>query len=408
MPNEMMTEDPNEAIAALERFVVDNDELLQLEERIGRFNIFDALSIVNVEIRHSNFLAWLLDPNESHNQGGLFLQAFLMDLLRQSTPEQRPEGLSPITLDGGELRGVEVRREWRNIDLLILCDDPRFVIAIENKIRSGEHSNQLQRYKSIIREQLGDAPRQFVFLTPEGDEPTDDDWTVYDYRSLHDCLRRVVDANRSAIGEDVLAFVEHYLRILRSRLMDDPKIDDLCRRIYQNHRQAIDLIIDRVGTPTAAALMAMENAVSDLDGWRVISRSNTRLTCIPVSWNLPAINRRKTFKPDEWLYVELRMNPTKRKCFSVVRASPTTNPDLRAAIIKRIIKDPDEFGLKTFFKNPDNIGSEWTTIGRQTVFSWTEEEFPDDSHVVDATVTHLEKRRKMLDKIPKTIQSLIR
>ena len=63
-------------LAALERFVVDNDELLVLEEQIGRFNIFDALRIVDREVKHSDFLAWLLDPNESHGQGGLFLRRF--------------------------------------------------------------------------------------------------------------------------------------------------------------------------------------------------------------------------------------------------------------------------------------------------------------------------------------------
>ena len=71
-------------LEALEQFVVDNDRLLELEARIGRFNIFDALGIVNAEIRHSNFLAWLLDPGESHGMGGLFLKAVLMDLLRQT------------------------------------------------------------------------------------------------------------------------------------------------------------------------------------------------------------------------------------------------------------------------------------------------------------------------------------
>jgi len=48
---------PSEALESLERFVVENDELQQLEEAIGRFNIFDALGIARVEIRHSNFLA---------------------------------------------------------------------------------------------------------------------------------------------------------------------------------------------------------------------------------------------------------------------------------------------------------------------------------------------------------------
>src|SRR5713226_8947641 len=98
-----------EAREALERFVVEHDDPPDLESRIGRFNIFDALRITDNEIRHSNFLAFLLDPAESHGQGQLFLKAILMDLLKKAQPEARP--LSPIHLDGADLRGVEVKRE---------------------------------------------------------------------------------------------------------------------------------------------------------------------------------------------------------------------------------------------------------------------------------------------------------
>jgi hypothetical protein len=41
-----------------------------------RFNVFSALGITRKEIIQSKFLAFLLDPNEDHNQGALFLQAF--------------------------------------------------------------------------------------------------------------------------------------------------------------------------------------------------------------------------------------------------------------------------------------------------------------------------------------------
>src|ERR1700741_354005 len=99
-----------EDLAALEAFVVDNDDLLALESIIGRFNIFDALSIARAEIRHSNFLAFILDPAESHGQGQMFLKAVLMDLLKAAPPALRP--FSPIELDGTDLRGIVVRREW--------------------------------------------------------------------------------------------------------------------------------------------------------------------------------------------------------------------------------------------------------------------------------------------------------
>ena len=39
-------------------------------------NIFSILRISRNEIRHSNFLCWLLDPNQSHGLGDIFLKRF--------------------------------------------------------------------------------------------------------------------------------------------------------------------------------------------------------------------------------------------------------------------------------------------------------------------------------------------
>src|SRR6185312_15652217 len=131
-----MVPDAAEQHALLEQFVVENDDLLALESEIGRFNIFDALGIARVEIRHSNFLAFILDPAESHGVGQLFLKALVIDLLKRAPTPLRP--LSPIELDGIDLRGVDVRREWENIDLLIVSREPSFAILIENKVDSTE------------------------------------------------------------------------------------------------------------------------------------------------------------------------------------------------------------------------------------------------------------------------------
>lgn len=245
----MGTPDRTDSLALLERFVVENDALADLEAEIGRLNIFDALGIVHAEIRHSNFLAWLLDPNESHGQGQLFLNAILMDLLRNAPHADRP--LSPVDLDGADLRGVQVRREWRHIDLLIVVDEPRVVIAIENKIFSSEHSNQLKRYKDAVATHFPGHRPFYVFLTREGDEPSEEVWCPYDFGQLHTALERCVRRNEDSIGEEVRVFVGHYLAMLRSRFMDDPKIDELVDRIYRNHRQALDLIFERKSDPRA-------------------------------------------------------------------------------------------------------------------------------------------------------------
>ena len=172
-----MSDEEEKRRTALENFVIENDDLLALESLIGRFNIFDALGIKDVEIRHSNFLAFILDPAESHGQGQLFLKALLMDVFKNAPTEWRP--LSPIDLDGTELRGVEIRREWKHIDLLIACQEPRFFVVIENKIRSKEGLDQLRDYKKVMQDHYPDAQPLYVFLTIAADEPSEAKWMPY-------------------------------------------------------------------------------------------------------------------------------------------------------------------------------------------------------------------------------------
>lgn len=178
-------------LATLERFVLESDDLLALKERIGRFNIFDGLGIARRELQHSNFLAWLLDPAESHGQGDLFLRAVLMDMMRSAREQGIEPPVSPVLLDGDELGGVEIRREWKSLDLVIDVDRPSLLVAIENKVNSGEHSDQLARYEGTLDREFGERRRRLcVFLTPDGAEPSRKMWVAYSYTELHAVLHR--------------------------------------------------------------------------------------------------------------------------------------------------------------------------------------------------------------------------
>jgi hypothetical protein len=65
----------------LDAFLVDNRELELLNARLARFNMFNVLRADRAEIRHSNVLAWLLTPDETHGLGAVFLRRFLSRLL---------------------------------------------------------------------------------------------------------------------------------------------------------------------------------------------------------------------------------------------------------------------------------------------------------------------------------------
>lgn len=390
-----------DALKALERFVVENDELLALEERIGRFNIFDALGIARRELQHSNFLAWLLDPAESHGQGALFLKAILMDLLAQTPPEHRP--LSPVELDGAELRGVEIRREWRNIDILITCEEPKFVIAIENKIGSGEHGMQLSRYETVLNEAFGNVPKQFVYLTIEGDEPSEEKWVPYTYGDIHRILTRVRRTNATAIGEDVLAFLDHYLRLIGSQFMDDPKIDELCQRIYRNHRQAMQLIYERVGAPSAGLVADIAAIIDRDERYHFEHRTSKYVTFVPKSWigMLPPIGARPNF--DNRLWVILRFECLKKGCGFAAVVRPTLDDATRQAVIHRLTERKSEFGFHLFLKKATG---RWTRLGREWIAKWTEDEEPDGEQLMIDVKKKLDELERRLAGVPEALRPM--
>ena len=344
------TESPlthDQMVRALEDFVIENDELTQLETLVGRFNVFDALRIARAELRHSNFLAWLLDPGESHGLGQLFLRAVLMDILRDAPRELRP--ISPIELDGLDLGGVEVRREWRNIDLLILAESPRIAIAIENKVDSGEHSGQLSRYREVVGKDMPGHRAMFVFLTREGDDPSDEEWTPYDYGRLHTAITRCRELNTDAIGEDVGLFLDHYLRTIRSHFMEDEKIDELCETIYRKHRVALDLIFERKADNRHDLIGTVRDWIAQqYPSGFVGERSRVALTFAPAEWLevVPPIGLRPRDQSRAWVHGRIYVPVRARRVRFQIRVGPTEDAPRRDALIAFLAEHGSAAGLR--------------------------------------------------------------
>ncbi len=100
--------DTGDAQRQLDAFLVDNRELEQLHARLSAFNLFSILRIDHAEIRHSNVLAWLLTPGESHGLGPVFLRRFLSRLLMDN--EQSAVSLTPAHVELMQIGDVEVAR----------------------------------------------------------------------------------------------------------------------------------------------------------------------------------------------------------------------------------------------------------------------------------------------------------
>lgn len=135
-------------IKTLNEFVVNCQDLQKPDQFVGKFNIFRVLRFEYGELRHSNMLAWLFDPTQSHGLGDLFLRRWLMRILLESKVDSNT--LNPVDVDSGGFVSVDVYRESWHIDLVILIktlQKESWVIAIENKVLSTQGEGQLARYR---------------------------------------------------------------------------------------------------------------------------------------------------------------------------------------------------------------------------------------------------------------------
>ena len=138
---------------ALNEFLLDIDCLSELTKWQDEFNIFEILKISRTEIRHSNILSWLMTPNENHGMGDNVLKGVFQYLAE--IPSNIDASIKLMTMDN---YSFSVRREWENIDILVVSDDEKCVVCIENKIDSKENKGskdkkgQLEDYKATIEE----------------------------------------------------------------------------------------------------------------------------------------------------------------------------------------------------------------------------------------------------------------
>lgn len=277
--------------ACLNELIVNCPDFDRLEALLGGFNLFQVLKFEHGEIRHSNVLAWILDPEESHGLDSSFLKKWLMRVIHESS-DQTEARIAAVDIDGWQLVSVEVRREWQNIDLLLVMNfagGEHWVVSIENKVNSVQHSNQLRRYRSIVEESFPHARRLiFVFLTKDEESAEDDAYLPASYSQVHQTLKECLQSRNHAIGAEPKVLLENYLRLLEEKFMDESEIARTALRIYQQHRRALDIIFEhrpdnlRMASDRVRKLLA-DNA--DRLGILMESCSKSYIRFIPRSWD---------------------------------------------------------------------------------------------------------------------------
>lgn len=204
------------------------------------FNILSTGNVDKEEKFHQLLIADLLDPNGSHNQVDKFLNLFLKEI------------------DMNDLKNPSVYIEYviddkKRIDIVI--EDNENIIAIEMKIDSKDHVNQLKNYYNFIKNK--NKKSKLYYLTLFGEEPSDEsnqnvecellsfkenisNWLeecikeVYNIPNIRDSLLIYKDLIDKLTNNDNLKKEKEMAEILAK----DPKTIEVATNIYQGLERA--------------------------------------------------------------------------------------------------------------------------------------------------------------------------
>jgi len=227
---------------SLHRFVANNNDLEELEAQLNSFNPLKILRIENHEIRHSNILAWLLDPNGNHNLGSAFFKKFISEVIINN--ENLETDLEIFHVQDMPLTDLNVEREWNNIDILLSSNTSKVVILIENKVKAGESKGQLNRYYNLVIEHFKGYKFIPIFLSLDGSLPSDERYGAISHSTILGILKFIIKIQKENLNSKIYDFILYYLKILEVFTMENKKLKDLCKKIYKEHKEALDLIYD--------------------------------------------------------------------------------------------------------------------------------------------------------------------
>ena len=264
------------------------------EARSTELDLFRVLRVHDSELVHSNCLAWLLNPAETHGLQEYFLRNFLertvVSAYKRNLPTVTVEDLGAI--DWSE---TEVRREWRYIDILVLNRKSKLVCAIENKIFADEGvaqngRSQLATYREVLNSVFPDFKRHLVFLSPSGMESADDTerdyWLPEDYVTIHQLVSECLGEFKDRCSGEVLTILNQYETTLRRNIVPQTsEIGRLAAEIYLEHREAIELIYQNKPDYRAAIKQILKEAIAEQDDWLLCAESADYVRFRPREWD---------------------------------------------------------------------------------------------------------------------------
>ena len=236
-------------------------ELEKIEaSRNKRINVFEAAGLISQEVKHSAFLAWLIDPSKPHGLGTRVCAELMKRIVEYDSSAEQAVPNREILKDKisvlhdfcadesmkVETEKVLVNKESR-MDIYIESVKTQTVLVIENKVFTSTHDDQLLKYEEELKVHDG-WNKILIYLTRFGELPINingeynDKWCILDYRTVLQAIDGVV-SQFGKTDKKLKILTEDYKEIVETNILGENKeIRNLCRQIMRKHAYAVELL----------------------------------------------------------------------------------------------------------------------------------------------------------------------
>ncbi len=162
-------------------------------------SFFEHLGVASLEKVHSQFIAWLFSEScqaiSNEQRIGLLIKVFKLT------------GIKTI-----KRTGTEIKRA----DIVITTDTT--VLIIENKLKSSEHSNQLDKYKKAFEPEFPNLQKKYFYLSLINEGVSNSDWQQIMYKDFYTFLKEVKlnsGHKHSVIVQEYILYFERLIASIR-------------------------------------------------------------------------------------------------------------------------------------------------------------------------------------------------
>ena len=239
----------NDIEIQLKKLILD-DDFTNIQSLVNEeINLMSILRVAHKELQHSNLLAWLFDTGETHGLGDYFIKEFIKLYYKENEYQDLGGGssnLSVFDFVNLDFSDIEIKREHKNIDVLLLSESNSLCIVIENKIFAKEGKGQLTKYRSYIETEYPEFKHKiYIYLSLFEQEISQSESHYYvqlTYEHVKKLVHQILSNKNMSVRSNTRFVLEQYNQTLRTLMNENDEIEKIAKNLYGKYKSAFDLV----------------------------------------------------------------------------------------------------------------------------------------------------------------------